>query len=83
VLQEVIEDLAQGIGAAVSLLNPAVVILGGGLSESPARLLLEPLRRAIRAIGLAEAARNLRVESAKLRYDAGVMGAIALAISTA
>lgn len=80
VLAEVIEDLAHGIGSAVSLLNPAAVILGGGLSEAPALLFLEPLRRAVPRYCLEEAARSLRVEAAQLGYDAGVMGAVALAL---
>jgi glucokinase len=80
VLLEIIEDLAQGIGTAVSLLNPAAVIIGGGLSEAPEALFLEPLRAAIPRYSLKEAAAGLRVEAAHLRYDAGIMGAIALAI---
>jgi glucokinase len=80
VLREVIEDLAHGIGTAVSLLNPAIVIIGGGLSEAPETLFLEPLRRAIPRYGLDQAAQHLRVEAAQLRYDAGVIGAIALAL---
>ncbi len=80
-LLEIIEDLAQGIGTAVSLLNPAAVILGGGLSEAPEALFLEPLRSAIPRYSLKEAAAGLRVEAARLRYDAGIMGAIALALT--
>ena len=80
VLDETLEDLAQGIGTAVSLLNPAAVIIGGGLSEAPERLFLEPLRRAVPRYCLAEAAQTLRIEAAQLRYDAGVVGAVALAL---
>ncbi len=80
VLDQVIEDLAHGIGTAVSLLNPAAVIIGGGLSEAPQPLFLEPLRNAIPRFCLREAAAHLRVEAAQLRYDAGIMGAIALAL---
>jgi glucokinase len=80
VLDAVVEDLAQGIGTAVSLLNPAAVIVGGGLSEAPEPLFFEPLRRAVPRYCLAEAARNLRLDAAQLRYDAGVVGAVALAL---
>jgi len=80
VVQAVVDDLAHGIGTAVGLLNPAAVIIGGGLSEAPEALFLEPLRRAIPRYCLGEAARNLRVETAQLRYDAGVIGAVALAL---
>jgi glucokinase len=81
VVTDVVEDLAHGIGSAVSLMNPAVVIIGGGLSEAPAHLFHEPLRRAIPRYCLDEAARNLHVEAAQLRYESGVMGAVALALS--
>jgi glucokinase len=81
ILDETLEDLAQGIGTAVSLLNPAAVILGGGLSEAPESLFLNPLRTAIPRYCLSEAAQTLRIEAARLRYDAGVMGAVALALS--
>jgi glucokinase len=80
VLRDVIEDLAHGIGTAVGLLNPAIVIIGGGLSEAPEPLFLEPLRRAIPRYCLPDAARDLRVEAAEMRYDAGVIGAVALAL---
>jgi glucokinase len=80
VLDSTLEDLAQGIGTAVSLLNPAAVIIGGGLSEAPESLFLDPLRCAIPHYCLAEAAQTLRIEAAQLRYDAGVMGAVALAL---
>ncbi len=81
VLRDVVEDLAHGIGTAVSLLNPAVVIIGGGLSEAPQSLFLDPLRDAIPRYCLGDAAKNLQVDAAQLRYDAGIMGAVALALT--
>ncbi len=80
-LRGIVEDLAHGLGAAVSLLNPAVVIIGGGLSDAPPALFLEPLRQAVPRYCLRESAHRLQVEAAQLRYDAGVMGAVALALS--
>jgi len=81
VLDGVIEDLAHGLGIAVGLLNPALIIIGGGLSEAPEPQFLEPLRRAVPRYCLAEAAAKLRIQPARLRYDAGVMGAVALAMT--
>jgi glucokinase len=80
VLGDVIEDLAHGLGSAAGLLNPAVIVIGGGLSEAPEPLFLEPLRRAIPRYCLEQAGQGLRVEAASLRYDAGVIGAVALAL---
>jgi len=81
ILAEVIEDLAQGLGVGIGLLNPALIIIGGGLSEAPEKLFLQPLRHAVPRYCLAEAAPRLRIEPAQLRYDAGVMGAVSLAMS--
>jgi glucokinase len=82
VLEAVVEDLAHGLGTAVSLLNPGAVIIGGGLSEAPEALFLGPLRAALPRYCFAAAARALRIEAAELRYDAGVIGAVALALSS-
>lgn len=80
-LDGVIEDLAHGLGVAIGLLNPALIIIGGGLSEAPAGQLLERLRRAVPRYRLAEAAAKLRIEPARWRCDAGAMGAVALAMT--
>ncbi len=80
VISAVVEDLAHGLGTAVGLLNPAAVIIGGGLSEAPDELFLQPLRRAVPAYCLGAASAALRIETAQLRYDAGVIGAVALAL---
>ena len=46
VLEELLERLARGIAAAVVVLNPATVIVGGGISRAGERL-LAPLERRI------------------------------------
>jgi predicted NBD/HSP70 family sugar kinase len=49
VVVEVVERLARGVAAATVLLNPAVVVIGGGVSRAgPA--LLEALERAVREL---------------------------------
>jgi predicted NBD/HSP70 family sugar kinase len=49
IVEELTAVLARGIAAAVVLLDPAAVILGGGLSRA-GELLLEPLNRHLRQI---------------------------------
>ena len=49
VVGELVERLARGIAAAVVVLNPAAVIIGGGISRAGERL-LEPLERRVRAL---------------------------------
>jgi predicted NBD/HSP70 family sugar kinase len=46
VIDKLVGRLARGIAAATALLNPAVVVIGGGLSRG-GEALLEPLERAV------------------------------------
>jgi len=80
ILFEVIDSLAFAIGAAVNLFNPRKVILGGGVAEVSESLLVEPFRERLSYYTLREVYEGLEVVRAELGYDAGVMGAIALAI---
>lgn len=80
-IRETADYLARGLGAAISLLNPARVVLGGGLCEAGA-LLFDPLNAALPAYVLPQA-RGVRVIPAVLGYDAGVRGAVALAMDHA
>jgi glucokinase len=79
-IAEVADDLAHAIGAAVCLVSPSVVIVGGGVSEQ-GEVLLRPLRRALPRYMLPQHAAGLKVVRARLGYDAGIMGAIALALA--
>ena len=47
VVEELVHRLARGVAAAVALLNPAVVVVGGGVSRA-GHALLEPLEGAVR-----------------------------------
>ncbi len=82
ILAEAVDALAFAIGAAANLFNPKRVILGGGVAEAPEHLLLEPLRERLPRYTLPQTAEGLEVVRAQLGYDAGIMGAIALALTT-
>lgn len=81
IIAEAIEALAFAIGAAANLFNPKRVILGGGVGEEPEHLLAEPLKKILPRYTLLQVAEGLEVVRAQLGYDAGIMGAIALAIT--
>jgi predicted NBD/HSP70 family sugar kinase len=49
VLDELLDRLARGIAAAIVVLNPSTVIVGGGVSRAGASL-LEPLERRVRSL---------------------------------
>ncbi len=80
ILDETADDLAFGLSHAVHLLNPHIVVLGGGLS-----LIGEPLRRAVEARLSAYLMDVLRpgpvIHLSSLKEDAVPIGALALAIS--
>lgn len=76
-VHETAELLGIGIANVLNLVNPELVVIGGGVAEA-GDVLLEPLREAIRERAMPAAA-DVEVVAAELGYDAGVLGAIALA----
>jgi glucokinase len=65
-----------GIGVAniVSLVNPDLVVLGGGVGTQ-ADLLLEPVRQIVRDQAQPISGRSVRIEVSQLGEDAGLLGA--------
>jgi glucokinase len=74
VLEEVGTNLGRGVASIISLLNPEVVVFGGGLA-GVGELILAPLRRAARQWGQPLATRQARIVRSKLGDDAGILGA--------
>ena len=73
VVADVVTYLAMGVANIVSLLNPEVVVLGGGLFQA-ADIFLEPVRREFKRWAQPLAARSVRIEPSKLGEDAGLYG---------
>jgi glucokinase len=71
-------DLALGLKAAVMLLNPACIVIGGGISKAGDRLFV-PLRQELRKQVTAWSAARLNVLPAKLGDDSVLLGAYLLA----
>ena len=67
------EDISLGIISLVHLLNPQLVLLGGGVCRQ--ELLLSSVRRLVLSGVMPCFARELRLESAALGNDAGLVGA--------
>lgn len=66
--------LGLGLVFLVNLLNPDIVVIGGGISGA-GRLLLDPARRVVRARALPIPARRVRIVRSALGPDAGALGA--------
>jgi len=80
IFREVGRRLGEGIGGLVNVLDPEVVVVGGGVAEEGA-LLLEPARRAFReAVEAPEHRPEVPIIEAALGNDAGAIGAAALAL---
>ena len=72
------ERLGEAVGSLMNLLNPSVVVIGGGIAASYP--LLEPhVRRAVKRTAFSEAARAARIEASRLGNDAAMVGAALLA----
>ncbi len=78
-LEEVGTELGRGVASLVSLLNPEIVVIGGGLAQA-GELLLRPLRRAARRWAQPLAIRQTRIVRSRLGQHAGILGAARYAL---
>lgn len=74
VVDEAIETLAWGLGTAANVVNPEVIVVGGGMSKAGDRL-FTPLRAAFPRYALRRVAIATTIVPATLGNDAGVVGA--------
>jgi glucokinase len=70
--------LSMGIANIVSILNPQMIVLGGGLFQA-GDLLLDPIRSEFQRWAQPIAAKNVKIELSALGEDAGLYGAGKLA----
>jgi len=79
VLEEIGTNLGLGVANLVCLLNPEVVVLGGGLAGIGTPL-LAPLRKALRQWGQPLARKQVRIVISRLGEQAGILGAARYAL---
>jgi glucokinase len=73
-----VADLAQGLKAAIMLLNPQRIVIGGGISKAGDRLFV-PLRQELRRQITSWSAARIDVVPALLGDDSVLYGALSLA----
>jgi len=73
IVADAVTYLGMGIANIVSILNPEVVVVGGGLFQA-ADVFLDPVRREFRRWAQPLAARSVRIEPSALGEDAGLYG---------
>lgn len=79
---EVISDTAEflgiGITGAINLLNPQIVVIGGGVAQAGPKF-VKLIQKETKKRGFPAIADNLKITQAKLGNDAGFIGAAILA----
>ncbi len=69
--------LAIGLGSAVEILNPEIIVIGGGVAAA-GRLYFDAIRAGIRNYASAAQLKGLKILPARLGNDAGFLGAALL-----
>jgi glucokinase-like ROK family protein len=86
VAQEIIADAGRYLGIAIAnlipILNPGLIVIGGGISQV-GDLFLEPIRRYATSRSLLASARTVRITAAVLGRRSSSMGAVVQALSVA
>jgi glucokinase len=78
VYEEAGNYLGAAIACAINILNPERVVLGGGVATD-IDLFLPALQATVAERAFLEANRSLRIERTALAYNAGLLGAAAIA----
>lgn len=78
VVARVVNYLGTGMVNLVNILNPEIIIVGGGMSKMGG-LLFDPLRQIVRERAFKLSAQAVRIVPAQLGDDAGVIGAAVFA----
>ncbi|MEN8173113.1 MAG: ROK family transcriptional regulator [Chloroflexota bacterium] len=72
--------LGTAVANLINLLNPGMVVIGGGVSQI-GDLFLEPIRKAVNERSLQAAVQNVRITAAVLGQRSSLMGSVAQAIT--
>ncbi len=78
IVQKVGWFLGAGIANLVNILNPEMVIIGGGVAKAGG-ILLKIVKKSIETYALEVNRKGLKITLGKLKTDAGIVGAAALA----
>jgi len=73
VWREVIEYLGTGIASLVNLLNPEIVVLGGGVIYGTKNL-VDDMKVVLNKRAMTESLKGLRIEKAKLGEESALLG---------
>jgi glucokinase len=74
-----IKYLGIGVANIVSIINPDMVVLGGGVTKA-GDMLFEPVRETVKKRAMGELAKIVRIVPAGLGDNVGIVGAVAVAL---
>ena len=80
VIVQASEALGRGIAMAVNLLDPGLVVIGGGVAKA-GETLLQPVRDAVARWAMEPIGSRVRIIGAELDNQSGVLGGVALITS--
>jgi len=75
VIQETAYYLGTALSCAVNLINPEIIVIGGGVALSAGEIFFKMIKKEIKARAFPAATKNLKVVRVKLGNDAGFIGA--------
>ena len=80
IVNEWIENIGKGLVSLTHIFNPEIILIGGGVSKQE-KLLIEPLRKYVLSNTMSKFASDLKIESAELGNNAGLVGGVYYNIS--
>ncbi|MBO7390408.1 MAG: ROK family protein, partial [Clostridia bacterium] len=83
VIRDYVSYVAQGLAGLVNIFRPDVVLIGGGISNQGDYFIKKVSRKMNAIIYGAGVNPKVKVKAAELRNDAGLLGALALAVKGA
>lgn len=80
VWQEVGMHMGSILANVVNLLNPEIIVIGGGVANA-GTLILNPIRRIVKDRAFQVSCRNLKIVQSKFKEKAGIIGAASLVLT--
>lgn len=77
---EAMYNLGLGVANVVNILNPRLVILGGGVTRAGEEMVFEPVRKVVRERAMKALAADVEVVPAGNGDNVGLLGAVAVAL---
>lgn len=75
IVESWIDDISTGLVSLIHIFNPQIILIGGAVSEQK-ELFIDKVSKKVKEKIMPNFAKDLEIEGAKLKNDAGVVGAL-------